>query len=550
VRRDVFARPNCPERSAPCYAAGVAKLFKQAKQTAGVSVVLTAASLLVGWGSCSDSGQSGPDSGAGTDASAGPDGAVASGDAATDGGGAVLIEGAVPDDGEAAAGRAACSFAAGAPAAQTLDPGTPTGTDMPIDNIVVLMMENHSFDSYFAHLNAYAHRSDIESAPDTATNPGADGQPQPFTHAAHPCVLDTNHEWAGTHEEIDNGKMDGFVLANEGWNRSALPPTSTDPALWSGARAMEWYDERDIPLYYQLASTFAIADHYHSAVPGPTWPNRMYLYAATSFGETTSTEPDLSAYPYPAKSATVLDELEKNGTSWMLYSDGPPGATIVYGASLLTRWGRTVAAPFAQFQSQAAAGTLPQVSFVDPNMASEITGAAGSDEHPPGDIQVGQQFVGQVVQAVMASPQWAHIALFVMHDEHGGFYDHVAPPKVCAPDATPPMIDAGDAGDAGGFDLDGVRVVLIAVSPYAKKSYVGHHVYDHTSITRFIEAKFALPALTARDANAETPTDLFDFSTPAFATPPAISTPTVDATELAYCQATYGVGSPTIPTDF
>jgi phospholipase C len=145
-----------------------------------------------------------------------------------------------------------------------------------------------------------------------------------------------------------------------------------------------------------------------------------------------------------------------------------------------------------------------------------------------------------LVHAVMTSPQWAHLALFITWDEHGGFYDHVAPPKACAPDQTPPMLQSGDT-TPGGFDMYGVRVPLIVVSPYAKSAYVGHHVYDHTSITRFIEAKFKLPALTARDANAEPPTDLFDFSTPAFAKPPSIPDAVVDPAGLSYCTTTFGM---------
>ncbi|MDP8998989.1 MAG: hypothetical protein M3O46_02645, partial [Myxococcota bacterium] len=250
----------------------------------------------------------------------------------------------------------------------------------------------------------------------------------------------------------------------------------------------------------------------------------------------------LSAYPYPTKDATILDQLEKSKTSWMLYSDGPPAANLVYGADLLTRWGRVVVAPFAQFKAQAAAGQLPSVSFVDPVLATEVSGATSADEHPPGDIQLGQQFVSDVAQAVMSSPQWAHVALFVMHDEHGGFYDHVPPPRVCPPDSNAPILAAGDT-TPGGFDVAGVRVALIAVSPYAKKAYVGHHIYDHTSVTRFIQTRFNLPALTARDANAEPPIDLFDFSKASFSTPPTIvAAPAVDPTELAYCELTYGTG--------
>jgi phospholipase C len=449
-----------------------------------------------------------------------------------------------PDDSTARASRATCKYTRGAMAAATLGKGSPVDADIPIENVVVLMMENHSFDSYLGHLNQYASRTDVESAAETASNPDATGAPQPWSHAPHACTLDTNHEWAGTHQEIAGGQMTGFVRANQDYNKMALPASSTDPSLWSGARAMGWYDQRDIPLYYKLASTFAIADHYHASVPGPTFPNRMFLYAATSFGWTyndLSKRPDLHAYPFPGQDATVLDELEKRHTTWMYYGDGGlTSVSILYGGAVNTRWGRKVTGSFAEFQQAAQKGTLPQVSFVDPNMVSELMAADALDEHPPGDVQSGQKFVSDVVHAVMSSPQWAHTALFVTHDEHGGFYDHVPPPPACRPDAIAPLLTAGDT-TPGGFDLYGVRVLLIAVSPYAKKGYVGHHVYDHTSIARFIEAKFKIPALTARDANAEPPFDLFDFSAPpAFLTPPTIDVPVIDPAELSYCETTFG----------
>ncbi|MGD0530264.1 MAG: alkaline phosphatase family protein [Polyangiaceae bacterium] len=441
-----------------------------------------------------------------------------------------------PDDSTATAARAACQYGRGDMPAATLGPSTPLDTEMPVQNIVVLMMENHSFDSYLGHLNQYASRTDIESADAGTTNPDVDGAAVPWIHAAHRCTADTDHEWAGSHQEIDDGKMDGFVTVNNGFQE---PPDAADPSLYAGSRAMGWYDQTDIPYYYELASTFAVADHYHCSLPGPTWPNRMYLYAATSFGEINSTWPDLSAYPYPGNDASILDELEKRHVTWLAYSDGPPAAGIVYGTSATGRWGRTVTGSIAQFTKDAASGNLPQVAFVDPNFDTEGSGA-GTDEHPPGDIQSGEVFVSQVVQAIMSGPQWSNMAIFVTHDENGGFYDHVPPPAACPPDSTPPVVVPGDTAD-GGFDIYGMRVLLIAVSPYAKKAYVGHTVYDHTSITRFIEAKFKIPALTARDANATPPTDLFDFTDPpGFATPPTLTPPTIDPTELAYCEATFG----------
>ncbi len=440
-----------------------------------------------------------------------------------------------PSDSTATSARAACKFKRGDLPEATLGPKD-LPADFPIDNIVVLMMENHSFDSYLGHLDQYAHRTDIESAPADAGNPDTDGGVVPWQHAPHECSLDTDHSWAGTANEIDNGKMDGFVKQND----QAIPSTGAvpDPTQYSGSRAMWWYDQTDLPLYYQLASTFALADHYHCSLPGPTWPNRMFLIAGTSFGQTDSVFPDLTNYPFPQNDASVLDELQKRQIPFKLYFSSDPTAAIVYGPSILKRWGNLDWKSTAtQFLADAKAGNLPPVSFVDPNF-TEGKGT-GSDEHPPGDVQNGQQFVGQIVQAVTTSPQWSHIALFITHDENGGFYDHVQPPAACEPDGMQP-VDINGKPTPGAFNVYGIRVLLIAVSPYAKKAYVGHHVYDHTSILRFIEAKFKLPALSARDANAEPPMDLFDFSTPAFATPPAITVPTVDATGLSYCEATFG----------
>ena len=437
-----------------------------------------------------------------------------------------------PSDSTATSDRAACKFKRGDMPESTLGPTT-WPADIPIDNIVVLMMENHSFDSYLGHLNAYGHRTDIESAPATATNPDVDGGAVPWVHAQHLCTDDTDHSWVGTANEIDNGKMDGFVKQN-----TEATPAGKDPAVFSGARAMWWYDQTDLPLYYQLANTFAVADHYHCALPGPTWPNRMFLISATSFGQTDNVFPDLTAYPFPQNDASVLDELEKRQVSWKLYFASQPTAGIVYGPSLVNRYGNLDwKQNTAAFLADAKAGTLPAVSFVDPNF-TEGTGS-GSDEHPPGDIQNGQQFVGQIVQAVTTSPQWKHIALFITHDENGGFYDHVNPPAACEPDSHPP-VDINAKQLPGAFNIYGIRVLMLAISPYSKKAYVAHHVYDHTSILRFIQAKFKLPALTGRDANAEPPTDMFDFSTPAFATPPAITVPTIDANGLSYCEGQFG----------
>jgi phospholipase C len=444
-----------------------------------------------------------------------------------------------PDDATATANRAACTYQRGAMPAATLGTSTPVDQDIPIDTVVVFMLENHSFDNYFGQLGKFLNRTDIESPPANASNPSApdaDGgvTQVPYVHAPHTCVFDPDHSWSGTHKEWDNGAMDGFVVAND--ENPADLPTGDDPSLASGDRSMVYYDQTDLPFYYAIAQSFATADHYHAPVLGPTWPNRMYLYAATSFGLTFNTFPDISAYPFPDNDASILDELVKRHVDWWIYRESVAAAEMIYNIGVVNRWGPAPLKTLDDFFNDAAAGTLPPMSFIDPNFAQE--GSTGDDEHPPGDVQVGQALSAKITKALFASPQWAHTALFITWDEHGGFYDHVAPPSACIPDDTAPILDTGDT-TPGTFDHEGMRVPLLVISPYAKKGYVGHTTYDHTSITRFIEAKFKIPALTRRDANADPLMDLFDFSAPQNLVPEAIADPVVDPTEQAYCVATY-----------
>ena len=166
----------------------------------------------------------------------------------------------------------------------------------------------------------------------------------------------------------------------------------------------------------------------------------------------------------------------------------------------------------------------------------------GTDEHPPGDIQAGEQFASTIIRALMNSSQWKDSVLFHVYDEHGGTYDHVAPPDACPPDELAPMLSGNDdpsfavdsRGNKLGFDKLGFRVPVIVVSPYAKRHYVSHKTYDHTSITRFIEAKFKLPALTNRDANANPMFDFFDFGHPN-TTVPQLAEAQIDPTALDAC---------------
>jgi phospholipase C len=445
-----------------------------------------------------------------------------------------------PDEATAAAARDACKFARGAMPDETLAAGVPTGKDMPIETIVVLMKENRSFDHYFGRFGKYAGRTDVESATDSSSNPSKIGPDAnatyPWARAQHNCFLDTNHEWSGTHTQYNDGKMNGFVQTNQG--ESEVMP-NPPPALGDGVRAMTWYDERTLPYYYALAKSFGIGDHYFCSLLGPTWPNRMFLFAGTSFGFTENRLfPDLTAYPFPQNDIVVLDELDKRHVDWKLYSSGgPSGVTVVLGVATPLRYNRDTLFTIEDFYRDAAEGKLPPVVFLDPDFTK--TGSPdGDDEHPPANVQVGQQWTSKVVSALMKSPQWGKLALFITYDEHGGVYDHLPPPKACVPDDKPPS-GKGGARVEGAFDRFGMRVPFLVVSPYAKRGYVGHGVYDHTSILRFIQAKHRLPALSARDANALVPTEFFDFQSPPNLTIPDLPEATVDPAEHAYCTQTF-----------
>jgi phospholipase C len=271
-----------------------------------------------------------------------------------------------------------------------------------------------------------------------------------------------------------------------------------------------------------------MADRYFCSVLSQTFPNRFYLLAGTSFGHIRNDFPS-GGTDYAQR--TIFNVLDEAGISWKIYYGQFPFALLFSYVRDPARAGHLV--PVEQFMTDAHAGTLPHVSFVDPSFLASAN--VETDEHPPSNIQVGQAFVSSVVGAFLESPQWAHGALFLTYDEHGGYFDHVPPPPACTPDDTEPMLESGDT--PGHFDRYGIRVPFVAVSPYARKHYVSHRVYDHTSILRFIETRFDLPALTRRDANADPLLRLFKLSRPAFATPPTLPPATIDPAQRDACNA-------------
>lgn len=385
--------------------------------------------------------------------------------------------------------RRACSFTAGTPTKQSLAMSDAERARIPIKHVVVVMKENRSFDHMLGGLKKL--QPDAEVFPESFANPELSGKSVPAYRLDTTCLAyDPGHQWGSMHTCVNGGAMDGFVR-------------NASLSGGDGHYAMGYYDDRDLPFYHWLASTYALADHHFPSVLSGTFPNRLYLLYGTSDGvkETTITKwvsPTLK---------NIFDALDAKKVSWGVYSNGHPFSEALTDPEnnweTLHPW-KKVPALLEDFAND----TLPSVVFVDGLENVE-------DEHPNADVQHGEAWTKQIYDAAVASKAWSSTVLFWTYDEGGGFFDHVAPPKGCV--ARPE--------DSEFFEL-GIRVPLVAISPWARRHYVSKIVRDHTAITRFIETLFDLPAMTARDANADALLDLFDFDCPPAPIPTAPATGT------------------------
>jgi phospholipase C len=295
------------------------------------------------------------------------------------------------------------------------------------------------------------------------------------------------NDWKVAHEAFDGGTNQGFV-------------TSTS------AEAMGYLTHRDLPFTVSMAKRFPVADRYFCSVMAQTDPNRRYLIAGTSLGLIDDSFP--TALP---PNGVIFESFNDHGITWKDYYSNLPTLGVFLPLLSDPALARGLA-PVDQFYADAASGNLPSFSLVEPNYTTQ------SEENPQ-DVQFGDQFLGQVVNAVMSGPDWPSTMLIWTYDEHGGYYDHVPPPPAIPPDDVPPALVAGDP--PGGFDRYGFRVPAGVVSPYARRDFVSHTVYDHTSILKTVEVKWNLPALTHRDANANDLFDMLDLTRrPAFLRPP------------------------------
>jgi phospholipase C len=344
--------------------------------------------------------------------------------------------------------------------------------ELDIETIIVVMMENRSFDHYFGSFSLHEGRR-IDGLQPGFFNPRLDGSPvQPF-HMGLRCVADPPHSFGSSHDQVNNGANDGFVREH-----------ASRVGAEHGDEVMGYYVRDQLPFLYSLADQFVLCQQWHCSVLGPTWPNRMFLHSAQSNGRKNNDLPDTPAgFTWP----TIYDSLTAAGIPWKSYFSDLP-MLFLWGS--LQRQADRIRR-IEEFYEDAQSGTLPAVCHIEPSYRL-------NDDHPPHDIRLGQAFLSSIVHAVGQSPQWERSMILITYDEHGGFFDHVAPGTV-----------ADERADQG-FGQLGVRVPGLVISPYSPAGLISSTLYEHSSVPAFIEWLFGLEPLTLRDANANFFLDAFD----------------------------------------
>lgn len=328
-----------------------------------------------------------------------------------------------------------------------------------IDTLVVIMMENRSFDHFFGALafdSAYPARNVVDGLLGNEQNVDDDGTPITVHRTSGIMTHGPLHSWDALHAAHADGRNDGFVRANKGVSK-------TD--------AMAFHDRNDIPLHYALADQYTVCDRWFSSVMGPTWPNRFFLHAATSAG--IKTNDGLVDGP-----PTIWEKLGKKCWASKAYTAGI--AHWYYGAfrgRTLTGNDPMIAARIEDFFKDARDGNLPHFSLIDPDFWS-------NDLHPPHSLGLGEALLGSIVRAMQEGPQWKRSLLVITYDENGGFFDHVPPPKTV--DSRPD------------FRQLGFRVPTLVIGPSVKPGAVVSTTLEHVSIAATLRTRFDIESLGER----------------------------------------------------
>jgi len=377
----------------------------------------------------------------------------------------------------------------------------PPGLDN-LKHIVVLMMENRSFDHMLGSLAAV--NSKIDGVTAALSNPdttGAPVKPQPLAEFQSQLDPDPDHHFPAVDLQIFGGDTTPTRAPNmQGFIKSYF---NQQKDVGHSQKIMYYFAQNQLPVLTTLALEFAVFNRWFASIPGPTICNRAFAHYGTSFGRVDMNPIDINE-PFKA----IYDRLiAANHTAKLYYYDATSSTMEV--ANLLQHEPELFGT-YQQFLSDCESGSLPEYSFVEPNYNDHDTDsgeAVASDQHPDHNIQAGELFIASVYNAIKQNPNlWQSTALLVVYDEHGGIYDHVVPPA-CPPDQFTASANDTGTGQPFAFDRLGVRVPAILISPWIPKGTVINRVFDHASIPATI-TKFFLGSYSPRSPR-ETNADVF-----------------------------------------
>jgi phospholipase C len=382
-----------------------------------------------------------------------------------------------------------------------------------IKYVFVLMLENRSYDHLLGYLKLSGTApGQAQSVIEAEGLVGVESNPSPSAPGGLVHVSPTEPDSPGfdPHHEFPDIRTQLTGQAHSGAGGAYPQPLSLAGFVESnGPEVMRCLAPARIPVLAALASEFAVCDHWYSSLPGPTWPNRLFVHAASSGGLCCSPSDAASAWKttfghYDFQHGTVYDQLTKAGKKWRIYHQGIPQTLTLAGMGLKYLFSDDFR-DFEHFPDDLKAGYAIDYTFIEPHYGGLVDTqySEGNSQHPNGNIQDGEKLIRDVYTALRNSPVWEHSLLVITYDEHGGFYDHVRPPAAVAPGDDSRHAGENSAGEAFDFKTYGVRVPAVVVSPWIAPHTVDQSVLDHSSVSKTLHSLFGTATLTARDAQAK-----------------------------------------------
>jgi len=376
-----------------------------------------------------------------------------------------------------------------------------------IKHVFVLMLENRSFD----HLLGFSGLTGTDAATGQSTSiDGIPGGNPAIKGATNVMGKDPLHEFRDVLEQL-TGQRDYNGGAYPKINNAGFRKNYARTGSQTPDDILKCYDPAtQLPVMTALANEFAICDQWYSSLPGPTWPNRFFVHAASSGGLDHSptiaeTAEWLALSGFPFVNGTIYDRLNQKGKAWRIYrgiklplEGSIPSVAALKGIQLSDTH------PYENFDSDMNNSYPFDYTFIEPNYGDIIsnTYSGGQSQHPMDDIRHGEALIKSTYESIRKSTIWLNSLLIITYDEHGGFYDHVAPPAASSPGDTQLHSRYNSTGFP--FDQYGVRVPALVISAYTGKNQISHLPYDHSSIPATLENIFGMIPLTQRDAVSNT----------------------------------------------